>query len=235
VTRQSAPGRWGDSDFVRVWDRQPANALKAEQLDIMAAVISENWRRGDRILDLGCGTGKTEERVLERLPVARFVCVDRSEVMLGFARGRLSGYAGQCRFAVHDLTRPGRLALPESPFRFIVLVDTVHELADPAKRRLFGFCHKHLARGGILLILDRIAIDLRHSGAAHKAVLRRLQQVTGSRIGQLSDCFADRRSRDHEHPLSMEDYLRLFRTSGLVPAVLHLHFHKVLFAASRRR
>ena len=224
-------GKWSDRDFVRVWDSQPTNLLKAEQLDILAAVIRENWRKGNRILDLGCGTGKTEERILERLPVARFTCVDRSDVMLGFARKRLSAHAKQCRFVTADLSRLEQLELPEAPFRFVVLVDVVHELTDPRKRRLVRFCRQNLERDGFLLILDRIAVDLKSLSPAHAAVLHRLQHVTDSRTGQLSDGFADPRQRDHEHPLALEPYLRTLRTCGFEPAVLHLHFHKALFAA----
>jgi len=227
----SAPGRWGDEDFVRVWDKRPSNPLKLEQLDILTAVVSQNWRRGARILDLGCGTGKIEERILQRLPVARFVCVDRSEMMLKFAQRRLSVYAQQCRFVRADLAHLGRLELLDRPFRFVILVDVVHELTDPAKRRLLRFCRKNLAPDGMLLFIDRIALDLKHLRKAHASVLRRLQRLTGVHTGQFSGCFADSRHRDHEHPLALEPYLRMFRCCGFAPATLHLHFHKVLFAA----
>jgi SAM-dependent methyltransferase len=224
-------GHWGDRDFVRVWDGQPTNPLKAEQLDILSAVVKENWRRGARILDLGCGTGKTEALILQRLPVARFTCVDRSEVMLDFARQKLDRFADQCQFVTADLARPEKLTVPGAPFRFIITVDVIHELPDAAKARLFKFCRRSLTRDGLLLILDRVAIDRLRFRRPMASVLSRLQRLTGSRSGQFSDCFVDPRHQDHEHPLALDPYFRLLRRAGFSPALLHLHLHKALIAA----
>lgn len=227
----SAPGRWGDREFVKVWDSQPTNPLKAEQLDIMAEVIRDNWRRGSRILDLGCGTGKTEAVILERLPVARFICVDRSDVMLDFARKRLRAYGDQCLFVTADLAELGRLKLPGSPFRFVVSVDAIHEFPDAAKLRLLRVCRRSLTRDGLLLILDRIALDVARFRRPLACVLGRMQRMNGSRSGQLSDHFVDPRGPEHEYPLALEPYFRLLRRARLAPALLHLHLHKAVIAA----
>lgn len=231
TSHSSFPGKWGDRDFVRVWDSQPTNTLKAEQLDILAEVIKENWRRGARILDLGCGTGKTEALILERLPVARFTCVDRSGVMLDFARQKLSRFGDQCRFVTADLARLNKLKVPGAPFRFIITVDVVHELPDQAKARIFKFCRRSLTRDGLLLILDRVAIDRLRFRRPMASVLGRLQRLAGTHSGQFSDCFVDPRHQDHEHPLALDPYFRLLRRAGLSPALLHLHLHKALIAA----
>jgi len=230
--RNSSGDKWRDQAFVRVWDAQPTNPLKAEQLDILAAVIRDNWRRGSRILDLGCGTGKTEAAVLERLPIARFTCVDRSDVMLDFARRRLQRFGDQCRFETADLARLGSTPIPGAPFRFIVSVDVIHELPEAAKVRLFRFCRRSLTRDGLLLILDRVAIDLPRFHRPYASVLGRLQRVSGQHSGQFSACFADPRHHDDEHPLGLEPYFRVLRRSGFSPALLHLHFHKALIAAA---
>jgi SAM-dependent methyltransferase len=223
--------KWHDRAFVRVWDSQRTVPLKAEQLDILADVIKENWRRGARILDLGCGTGKTEAVILDRLPVARFICVDRSAVMLDFARERLRGFGAQCRFVMTDLDRLESIGVPGSPFRFIVSVDAIHELSDAAKARLFKFCRRNMTHDGLLLIHDRIALDLPGFHRPLASVLGRLQRQAGSHSGQLSDNFVDPRSHDHEHPLALEPYFRILRRAGLSAALLHLHLHKALIAA----
>jgi SAM-dependent methyltransferase len=225
------PGKWGDREFVKVWDSQPINPLKAEQLSILAGVIKDNWRRGSRILDLGCGTGKSEALILGKLPVARFTCVDRSEVMLDFARERLSRFSDQFRVVTADLNHPEVLKLPGAPFRFIITVDAIHELPDAAKVRLFKFCRRSLARDGLLLILDRVTLDVAQFHRPLASVLHRLQRQAGSHSGQLSDNFVDPRGHDHEHPLAVEPYFRMLRRAGLDPALLHLHLHKALIAA----
>jgi SAM-dependent methyltransferase len=237
VKKQSRPlghaaDKWRDRAFVRVWDAQPTNLLKAEQLDILVAVMAGSWRRGSRVLNLGCGTGKLEALALRQLPDARFTSVDRSEVMLELAQERLSRYPGSCRFIQADLGRLDKLKLSGPAFRFITTVDVVHELTPAAQKRLFRFCRSHLGRDGLLLILDRVALDLEHLRRPLGGVLHRLQKVTSSRTGQLSDCFVDPRHDDHEHPLALDAYLTRLRRAGFATAVLHHHLHKTLIAAA---
>ncbi len=224
--------RWRDRAFVRVWDAQPPTPLRAEQLDILATVVRDGFRKDSRILDLGCGTGKVEKLIFERLPEARFTCVDRSPVMLELARDKLKRHASQCRFVQSDLVRLSPLALPGRPFQFILSVNAIHELTHPTKLRLFSLCRRSIARTGLLLILDRLAIDNRSLHRPYESVLRRLQRVSGTDSGEYSAHFADPNHKSDEHPATLEQYLHWLRRAGFSPALLHLHFHKALIAAA---
>lgn len=223
--------KWSDRDFIRVWDARPPSALRREQMDIMAAVIKDNYRPGARILSLGCGTGRLEELIFSRAPNAKFTSVDRSAVMLELAAEKLARHCANVTFVQSDLARLDRARLPGAPFQFITSVNVIHELPDPGKRRLFRVCRANLAANGLLLILDRLAIDRKRLHAAYASTLARLQRITGEKMGELSPDFVDPRATDHEQPISLEQYLRWLRAARFEPAVLHLHFHKALIAA----
>ena len=231
ISHSSKAGRWGNRDFIRVWDARPPTPLSAEQLDILATVVKDGYRKGARILDLGCGTGKTEKLILNSLPVARFTGVDRSPVMLEFARDKLKDYADQCHFVQSDLGRLSPLRLPGRPFRFIVSVNVIHELPHPAKRRLFRSCRSAIARTGLLLIIDRLATDNHSLRQPYQSVLQRLQRLHGVEAGEYSTHFADPKHKDDEYPATLDQYFRWLRRAGFSPALLHLHFHKALIAA----
>lgn len=98
------------------------------------------------ILDLGCGTGETGRRVLERHPGATLVGVDSSPDMLRVARR-----------AVPDATfLQSRLEdrLPQGPFDVVVSAFAVHHLPSAAKADLFRRIAELLARSGRFVLGD---------------------------------------------------------------------------------
>jgi tRNA (cmo5U34)-methyltransferase len=104
-------------------------------------------------LDLGCGTGETAKRVLERHRGARMVCVDRSASILRQARKRLP--AGEVIFRRQDLNDP----LPLASFDLVTSALAIHHLDDRRKRLLFARIARVLSAQGCFVMADVVVPD----------------------------------------------------------------------------
>ncbi len=90
-----------------------------------------------RVLDVGCGSGRIGEFVLEA-GASHYVGVDFSEPMIGLSRARLERFAAQTQLIVDDfLTAP-----LEGPFEVILAVGLFDYLPEPHlfSRRMFELC-----------------------------------------------------------------------------------------------
>jgi SAM-dependent methyltransferase len=90
-----------------------------------------------RVLDVGCGSGRIGEFVLEA-GASHYVGVDFSEPMIDLARARLQRFAPQTELVVDDfLTAP-----VEGPFEVILAVGLFDYLPEPHRfsRRMFELC-----------------------------------------------------------------------------------------------
>jgi SAM-dependent methyltransferase len=90
-----------------------------------------------RVLDVGCGSGRIGEFVLEA-GASHYVGVDFSEPMIDLARARLQRFAPQTELVVDDfLTAP-----VEGPFEVILAVGLFDYLPEPHcfSRRMFELC-----------------------------------------------------------------------------------------------
>ncbi len=112
--------------------------IRARALDLLAL------RPGERVLELGCGTGAMTERILAA--GAEVVPVDLSEPMLRRARRRLP----QVEFLRRDLLSLDDQAAFDAALFALVL----HEMSDDVRRRALQVAHRALRPGGRLLVLD---------------------------------------------------------------------------------
>ena len=126
---------WDAARYHRVSDPQRGWGLRV--LDRLAPA------RGERILDIGCGTGRLTSEVARRAPDLTVVALDRSATMLSEAT-RHSGE--RARFLQADAA-----ALPfrSSAFDAVFSTATFHWVRD--HDRLFAEIHRVLASGGRLV------------------------------------------------------------------------------------
>ena len=229
---------WHDEGFARRWDTEDAvrtNPDREAQIALLVALVAESFRDGDRLLDLGVGSGLVEEALFERLPDIRVVGVDHSEAMLEQARARHRARTN-LRLVTGGFEALDSLDAPETlgpPFEFVVCVQALHEVPHDVKRAIFDFVRRHIARHGLFLVLDRFHYQPFVLAAEYRCIWNRLNEH--ARATPLSfEAYRDRYEAKTDHVGSVEDYLRWMREAGFDAACVYHLFNRALIAARRR-
>jgi trans-aconitate 2-methyltransferase len=125
------------------WDAQTYDRTSAPQQSWAADVLArlDGIAPDATVLDVGCGTGRVTETLLERVPRGRVLAIDASQEMVALARARLGERATVwCQSALE-------LELREE-------VDAVFSTATlhwvPEHDRLWATLARALRRGGLL-------------------------------------------------------------------------------------
>jgi len=134
------------------------------------ARIAEQVRAGERVLDIGCGTGSLALRCGER--AARVTGIDISPQMLDVAREKVeaAGLQGQVELremSAVDLDE----AFPDGSFDVVVSSLVFSELSEDEQGFVLRECRRLLRDGGRLLIADE-AVPRRWSLRLLSRVLR---------------------------------------------------------------
>jgi len=139
-----APGGAGEGyDKLRPFSRFDESVLDA-------VVGSAQLKRGARVLDVGCGTGRFSQRL--RALGFRVTGYDPSETMLAAARERAAEHQAESSSplpAIEYLQGDANEALPRGPFDAITAFYCIHYIdVEPFARRALGA----LDAGGVLSI-----------------------------------------------------------------------------------
>ncbi|MDX1944679.1 MAG: class I SAM-dependent methyltransferase [Pirellulaceae bacterium] len=106
-------------------------------------------------VDLGGGSGRLAERLLERWPLASAVVVDQSPPFLALAERRLARFAERALCLHSRLQDDWPSRLPAAP-RAIVSMSAIHHLEPAEKLALYRCCFDILSPGGLLLNGDEV-------------------------------------------------------------------------------
>ncbi len=113
--------------------------------------VAGNIETPDRILEIGCGTGKNLVALAEAFPNAKISGLDLSADMLDRARAKIAPFADR----VDLLHRPydGPVADEEEKFDLIVISYTL-SMINPGYDEVIHLCRRDLAEGGVIAVVD---------------------------------------------------------------------------------
>lgn len=207
---------------------------RAEQLDILATLVADQARPGDRILDLGCGTGYVAHLICEKRRDLAFVGLDINEQSLEAASDNLGPYGVDARFVAADLSDPSSIDVAVEPHRFVLTALTFHDLTDDQKQQLLAWACDRLADDGFLLIYDRIRLTDPALFPLQQSLWSRIEREHGRGMRAAADYAAYQADLGPKNqPAALADYGKWLRDLGLQIAPLHLHGNVMLLGAAR--
>jgi len=114
-----------------------------------AVVAAAVRQRGDRVLEIGCGTGTVTEQLVER--GARIVAVDQSPEMIEVAKARVVGDVEWREQTAAEIDR-----LPKGAFDAVVLCLCLSDMSGSERRFVLARSAERLDEDGILVVADEM-------------------------------------------------------------------------------
>jgi tRNA (cmo5U34)-methyltransferase len=227
------PYRWNQSHLAAAYDADASRVhpYYTEVQDAILALLAPVLAQGDTVVDLGAGSGRLMERVLERYPGVGGVLVDQSEPFLDLARRRLERFGDRAAYVCSRLQADWTTQVP-GPVAAIVSMSAIHHLEPGEKQACYRQACESLRPGGLFANGDEVRPESNDDYLAetrrwadHMQRLIDARQVSEPMAGALR-AWQDRNvARFHEPKSSGDDchetaatQLAYLRTAGFAQA-----------------
>jgi len=156
----ASESRWNTTDFAAGYD-EAAERVHPHYVaiqDVLLRQLAPPARREWLVVDLGGGSGRLLERVLDRWPYARAILIDQSEPFLVLAERRLARFGARVQLIKACLQDNWPAALA-GPVDRLVSMSAIHHLDPDEKQTLFARCFLQLAPAGAFLNGDEVRAE----------------------------------------------------------------------------
>jgi SAM-dependent methyltransferase len=152
MTAETPTYRWDTSTAAEAFD-QAAQFIHPRYLRVQDEVIAQlPFAPQDSFLvvDLGAGSGRLVERILEQFPNSSAVLVDQSEPFLAIAERRLHRFGGRTALVQKRIQEDWSADLPGAPQAFVSM-SAIHHLDGDEKQAFFARCYQALSSSGVFI------------------------------------------------------------------------------------
>ena len=152
MTTEAASYRWNTSDAAEAYDAA-APVIHPCYVEVQDAILEQlpyGHEDAFELVDIGAGSGRLAERVLEQFAGARVTLVDQSAPFLALAERKLARFAPRAAFMESRLQGNWAAELNAAP-NAIVSTSAIHHLESAEKRALYRVCFETLAPGGMFI------------------------------------------------------------------------------------
>ena len=149
--------RWNTSAAAEAFDAgAPAiHPFYVAVQDEILSLLAAEGREPECVVDLGGGSGRLVERVLEQFGESRAVLVDQSAAFLAIAERRLARFGERVTLVERRLQDDWPAVLPVAPDA-LVSMSAIHHLEPAEKQMLYARCYEALAPNGLFLNGDEL-------------------------------------------------------------------------------
>jgi tRNA (cmo5U34)-methyltransferase len=149
--------RWNQAPFAAGYDQAASvvHPYYEELQDEIVRLVAEHEPAPGLLIDLGGGSGRLAEKLLQAFPAACVTVLDQSQPFLDLAAQRLGRFGPRARCIQARLQEDWSSFLP-GPADVVISMSAIHHLEPGEKEALYRQSHRTLRRGGLLLNADEV-------------------------------------------------------------------------------